>query len=82
MKDSSKIVNFLDLCGHEKYLKTTMYGLVSLVPDYNLLAIGSNMGVARMTREHLGLTLALKIPFMITLTKVDLSPPQIIQQTL
>jgi GTPase len=59
MNKSCKIVTFLDLCGHEKYLKTTMYGMVSMAPDYALLAIGSNMGVARMTKEHLGLTLAL-----------------------
>lgn len=26
-EQSSKIVNFIDLAGHEKYLKTTMFGL-------------------------------------------------------
>jgi hypothetical protein len=25
---SHKVVTFLDLCGHEKYLKTTIFGLV------------------------------------------------------
>lgn len=25
---STKVVTFLDLCGHEKYLKTTIFGLV------------------------------------------------------
>lgn len=29
MKKSNKIINFLDLCGHEKYLKTTIYGMMS-----------------------------------------------------
>ena len=29
MKKSKKIINFLDLCGHEKYLKTTIYGMMS-----------------------------------------------------
>lgn len=43
-------------------------------PDYALLVVGSNMGVARMTKEHLGLTLALKKPLIIVLTKVDLCP--------
>lgn len=77
MKHSSKIVTFLDLCGHEKYLKTTTYGMVAMDPDYALLAVGSNMGVARMTKEHLGLSLALKIPLLVVLTKIDLCPVQV-----
>jgi len=74
MKHSNKIVTFLDLCGHEKYLKTTMYGLVGMCPDYAMMVVGSNMGVARMTKEHLGIILCLKIPFFVVLTKIDLCP--------
>ena len=29
-----KVITFMDLCGHEKYLKTTMFGLIGLCPDY------------------------------------------------
>ena len=29
MKKSKKIINFIDLCGHEKYLKTTISGMMS-----------------------------------------------------
>ena len=43
--NSKKIVTFLDLCGHEKYLKTTMFGLVGLMPDFAMIVIGANMGV-------------------------------------
>lgn len=82
MKDANKIITFLDLCGHEKYLKTTMYGLVGMSPDYSMIVVGSNMGVARMTKEHLGITLALKIPFFIVLTKVDLCPDNIMKSNL
>ena len=28
VEKSTKVVTFLDLCGHEKYLKTTIFGLV------------------------------------------------------
>lgn len=28
VEKSQKVVTFLDLCGHEKYLKTTIFGLV------------------------------------------------------
>lgn len=53
--NSKKLVTFLDLCGHEKYLKTTMFGLVGLMPDYAVIIVGANMGVSKMTREHFGI---------------------------
>ena len=73
--NSSKLVTFLDLCGHEKYLKTTMFGLVGLMPDYSMIVVGANMGVSRMTREHLGISLALGVPIFFVVTKVDIAPP-------
>lgn len=79
---SDKIVNFIDLCGHERYLKTTVFGLVGTVPDYSMVMIGANMGIRRMTKEHLGLALALNIPFYVVLTKIDLAPDHIREQTM
>jgi len=79
---SKKVVTLLDLCGHEKYLKTTMYGLVGMVPDYVMIVVGANMGISRMTREHLGVTLALKIPFFVVLTKTDMCPDNIYNETM
>lgn len=76
------MVTFLDLCGHEKYLKTTMFGLVGLMPDYCMVIVGANMGVSRMTKEHLGITLALKIPLFIVITKIDIAPKQVYEDTL
>ena len=40
------------------------------------------MGVQRMTKEHLGIAMALKIPFCIVLTKVDIAPEGIYKETL
>ena len=37
MQNTSKVVTFLDLCGHEKYLKTTIFGLVGMQPDYAMI---------------------------------------------
>lgn len=82
VKKSSKIINMIDLCGHEKYLKTTLFGLVGLEPDYVTLIIGANMGVSKMTKEHLGITLCLKIPFFIVLTKIDLCPDNVYKENL
>lgn len=76
-----KLVNLIDLCGHEKYLKTTMLGMVGMVPDYILIVVGANFGLSRMTKEHLGIALALEIPFFIVLTKIDLVPNEVLQKT-
>ena len=43
----------MDLAGHEKYLKTTVYGVTGMFPDYGLLIIGANTGITRLTKEHL-----------------------------
>jgi len=78
---SKKLITFIDLCGHEKYLKTTMFGLVGLLPDYCLIVIGANMGITRMTREHLVIALALKIPIFVVITKVDIAPEEVYEKT-
>ena len=79
-KDKDKIL--IDLCGHERYLRTTIYGLNSMTPDYCILVIGSNMGISRMTREHIRLAIGLEIPIIICLTKIDICPPNVYETTL
>jgi elongation factor 1-alpha len=76
-----KIVTLVDLCGHEKYLKTTLFGLTGLFIDYGLVIVGANMGINPSTKEHLGILLHLGIPVVIIITKVDICPPQIYKQT-
>lgn len=79
---STKIVSFFDLAGHEKYLKTTIYGLTSSDADYAFIMIGANMGITSMTREHIGLCVNLKIPFIIIVTKIDIAPDNILIETM
>ena len=69
------------MAGHEKYFKTTVHGLNGGLADFAILVIGSNMGVLKMTREHLGIIKALKIPFFIVLTKTDICPPNVLERT-
>ena len=59
--NDDKYISFIDLAGHEKYFKTTVHGLNGGLADFAILVIGSNMGVLKMTREHLGIIKALKI---------------------
>lgn len=47
IEESSKLLSFIDLAGHEKYLKTTVSGMTGHMPDYCLLLVGANMGVTR-----------------------------------
>lgn len=72
----------LDLCGHEKYLKTTIFGMTGLCPDFAMIVIGANMGITRMTKEHLGISLSLKIPFFVVISKIDLCPENIYKETM
>lgn len=65
-------VVLVDLCGHEKYLKTTLYGIMGYYPDYAIVIIGANRGILQMTREHTKILHHLKIPMCIVLTKTDL----------
>lgn len=55
-----------------------MLGMVSMIPDYALIVVGANFGLSRMTKEHLGIALALKIPFFIVMTKVDMVEPHVL----
>ena len=72
VRESSKIISFYDLCGHEKYLRTTIRGLASSFPDITLILVGGNMGLTRITYEHIFLCISLKIPFVIIVTKIDI----------
>jgi GTPase len=81
MGDSDRTVSLIDLAGHERYLKTTVFGLTAMRPDAALLVVGANMGVQLMTREHIGVASALQIPVVVALTKVDICPPDVLKHT-
>jgi GTPase len=81
-KRSAKVISFSDLAGHERYLRTTVFGMLSSSPNYCLLMIAANNGLVGMSKEHLGIALALNVPVMVVITKIDICPPQILQQTI
>ena len=72
-----KILSFIDLAGHEKYLKTTVFGLTGLFVDYGLVLVGANMGITKMTKEHLVIAWTLKLPIVVVFTKLDLAPENV-----
>eukprot|EP01060_Flectonema_neradi_P015507 TRINITY_DN2211_c0_g1_i1.p1 TRINITY_DN2211_c0_g1~~TRINITY_DN2211_c0_g1_i1.p1 ORF type:complete len:804 (+),score=150.54 TRINITY_DN2211_c0_g1_i1:79-2490(+) len=79
---SAKIVTLYDLAGHERYLKTTVMGMTGSIPDYACIVISANNGIQRMTKEHLGLCIALRIPFFIVITRTDSTPEPVTKNTL
>ncbi len=58
-----------------------MLGLSGLYPQYSMLVVGANMGVSRMTKEHIGICMAFKIPLFVVVTKLDLAPEQVYLDT-
>jgi GTPase len=81
-KRSAKVITFTDLAGHEKYLRTTVFGLLSSSPNYCLLMVAANNGLVGMSKEHLGIALALNVPVMVVVTKIDICPPNILEETI
>ena len=65
---------FIDLAGHEKYLSTTMIGISGGVLDYIMVLLGANNGtVPRITKEHISLALAFRVPIIFVVTKIDMN---------
>lgn len=77
---NKRIVTFIDLAGHEQYLKTTINGLASCHPDVALVCISDK--ITRMTKEHIGLAISLDIPIIILFTKTDLIPAELTSELL
>ncbi|KAJ3282153.1 Short integuments 2, mitochondrial, partial [Blyttiomyces sp. JEL0837] len=73
-ENASKVVTFLDMCGHPKYQRTTISGLTGHAPDFACLILGANAGgVSEVPREHLGLAVALTVPVFVVITKIDVA---------
>lgn len=77
-----QVITFIDLAGHERYLKTTIFGMTGHAPNYAMFMVGSNAGVIGMAKEHLGLALALGIPVFVVVTKIDMCPANVLQETM
>ncbi|KAL1399379.1 hypothetical protein pipiens_020051, partial [Culex pipiens pipiens] len=72
---STKLVTFMDLAGHRRYLKTTVQALSGYAPHHALIVVGAGSQISNMTKEHLAIAGALDLSFSVVVTKVDLVPP-------
>jgi elongation factor 1-alpha len=71
VQKSRKLVSFVDTVGHEPWLRTTIRGIVGPKLDYGLLVVSADDGVTNVTREHLGILLAMELPTIVAVTKID-----------
>lgn len=44
---ASKLITFIDLAGHYKYMKTTIFGLTGYCPASVMLVVGANTGMGK-----------------------------------
>ncbi|GAB6031573.1 GTP binding protein, variant 2 [Chamberlinius hualienensis] len=81
-ESSTKLITFIDLAGHQKYLKTTIFGLTGYSPHFAMLVVGANTGIAGTTKEHLGLAMALEVPIFVVVSKIDVCATAAVQRTI
>ncbi|MCS7130677.1 MAG: GTP-binding protein [Archaeoglobaceae archaeon] len=82
VEKSDKLVSFVDTVGHEPWLRTTIRGLLGQKIDYGLLVIAANDGVMRTTKEHLGILLAMELPVIVAITKIDMVNSDKVKETI
>lgn len=56
---SSKVITFIDLAGHERYLKTTVFGMTGHAPDFgkNTLPSFAIMQFDKRAKEHVEISM-------------------------
>uniref|UniRef100_A0A7S4HIF4 Elongation factor Tu, chloroplastic n=1 Tax=Odontella aurita TaxID=265563 RepID=A0A7S4HIF4_9STRA len=80
-READRVVTLTDLAGHEKYLKTTIYGVSKGFADYALVLVNSRQPPTHMTLHHLNLCSAFGIPVIVVLTKIDGCPKHVLKST-
>jgi elongation factor 1-alpha len=71
IKRAERIVSFVDNVGHEVWLRTILRGLVGQNLDYGILVVDAVDGITRCTKEDLGIMLAMNLPVIACITKID-----------
>ncbi|KAJ1994382.1 GTP binding protein [Coemansia spiralis] len=71
---SRHVVTLIDTCGYAKHLKTTARAITGHSPHVFCVAIAADRAsVTPTTREYLRMAAVLKMPLMISLTKMDIA---------
>eukprot|EP00978_Attheya_sp_CCMP212_P025735 scaffold83330_cov45-Attheya_sp.AAC.5 len=81
-QSADQVVTFMDLAGHEKYLKTTIHGISSGMADYALILVNARHPPTHMTVHHMNICAAFGIPIIVLLTKIDGCPKHAFKETM
>lgn len=76
-----KLICFVDTVGHEPWLRTTIRGIVGQKLDYGLVTIAADQGPTHITREHLGIIMAMELPVIVVITKIDMVTVEKVKET-
>ncbi|MGJ7028610.1 GTP-binding protein 1 [Methanothermobacter wolfeii] len=82
MSDADRVISFVDTVGHEPWLRTTIRGIVGQNLDYGLLTVAADDGPTHITREHLGIMIAMELPVIVAITKTDTASEERIHEVL
>lgn len=79
-KPKPSIVSLVDLAGHEKYLKTTITGIITSYSKHGFVLISKN--ITHMTKEHFSILATIGVPILFILTKCDIIPKHLINENI
>lgn len=71
VEECDKVISFVDTVGHEPWLRTTIRGIVGQKLNYGLVTVAANEGPTHITKEHLGIIIAMELPVIVVITKID-----------
>lgn len=81
-ENSSNLVSLMDLCGHEKYFRTTTTGLSQGKIDIALVLVSASQPPTHMTVHHLNLCVLYNVPIIVVITKKDSAPNDVLKYTM
>ncbi|KAI0984168.1 hypothetical protein GJ496_009607 [Pomphorhynchus laevis] len=67
-----KLITLIDLAGHRKYTRTTLFGLTSRKPHFVMVVINKLRGLVSSVIDQINYALSMNILPIIVLTKIDL----------
>ncbi|EUB64375.1 GTP-binding protein 2 [Echinococcus granulosus] len=73
IRDSNRLITFLDLAGHSKYQRTTLSGLTTFQPTFCILVVSATTGLTADGLRHARTSAALGLPLVVVFSKVDLT---------
>lgn len=71
MDNSTRILTFVDIGGHNKAEKALMQGLCFMHLNFALLVISAKIGVTKVTGDHMKYSEIFKLPLIIVITHID-----------